>query len=137
MENKGFYTDVVVALKDSIILWEFLAKTGRKDKIRAIIDLHKMGEMKDSFFFLACPLCEYSSAVLRRSGVMCRSRCTFCPVKWVDISTGYRTHCESRDSSYIKWYGSPTKAGRKKYAREVVVLLHESLSGVVSSIFTE
>jgi len=41
MERKGFYTDVVVALKDSIILWEFLAKTGRKDKIKAIINLYK------------------------------------------------------------------------------------------------
>lgn len=129
MERKGFYTDVVVALRDSIVLWEFLAKTGRKDKIRAIIDLHKIGEMKDSFFFMACPLCEYSYAVMRRSEAWL-NRCQFCPVKWTDKHIMQCTPCESRDSSYIKWYGSPTKAGRKKYAIEVVSLLHESLSEV-------
>ena len=49
----------ILAMTECLILWDYLAETGLKDKKIAIRQLHREFKLSRSEYYSGCPFCEY------------------------------------------------------------------------------
>lgn len=100
-------------LEEAIILWERITETG-ESKIGAIIYLHDIGKLANSYYTCACPLCH---------AYIHSDACIKCP--WPKYNGSAKSlRCCTSESPYNKWLIQDDKES----AQEVLNLL-KSLKG--------
>jgi hypothetical protein len=100
------------ALKECIILWKELAKTGYTSKRKAIQKLQKEKKLKRKKYALDCPFCHY----LREYSC---ENCMWPTYKEKDNL--YR--CTHYTSPFNKWLASISVEEKQKYANKMVEML--------------
>lgn len=109
------------ALKDTIKIWEYLAKTGDEDKPDFA-----------SEFLNECPLCDYAKYSDRSAKFTAKHgncNCNWCLVKWpqyyCDYCGDYLNFCQK--SYYGEWEDTHSKKHRKELAKKIVELAKAKL----------
>ncbi len=96
----------ILAMTETLILWDYLAETGERFKFEATEYLHSKNVLEKASYNGGCPLCD-------------RLQCKACV--WPHYADENR--CLSEESPYFEWTCSPTIEDRKSAAKKVLNLL--------------
>lgn len=83
-------TDKIIALNESILIWDRMYNKYHSDKFNAIEELYNESKISKDDYVFGCPLCEKYWA----------NFCEECP--WPGDKR-LSTRCTNDDSPYIKW----------------------------------
>ena len=106
-----------LAIKETIILWEYLADEGlgKREAIRILI---KNGKLSKNSYYADCPLCQEFK---QQDG-----NCFNCPWPKSKI-TKDSPACLGLDSPYYEWINAFTLKDKKIVAQKIVNLIKELL----------
>lgn len=134
LERKGktMYDNIIVALEDSIKIWNVLVATGGRDKEQVINKLFSINYLPDkkTGFYKGCPLCQYAWEVTGTPGT---ERCEACPVDWSwDWGMGKRDHNSKLpmycyDGIFEAWERARIPVKRVELAIEIVARMEAAL----------
>lgn len=100
----------IFAVVECMILWDYLATTGMKDKQEAIINLYRKKQLHKNHYFSSCPFCDFFED------------CNSC--LWPKYYKGQvRFQCCAHSSPFSKW-----KINRNKETAKGVLDMLKSIS---------
>lgn len=125
--------NILVALRETYVIWNELSRTGSCNKLSIVFDTFShCANYKN-----ACPCCEYTCQRLHTYYV----DCSICPI-WDQYNM-----CEDENSCYSKWKEDiyveenenpiTIKMNRQKYAQELADLAKENYDLLISLGYTE
>jgi len=105
----------IFAVVESMIVWDYMARTGEELKAIAIPILYNKGLLYKKKYKMSCTLCEYYFKwVNKKKGFYSCDNCI-----WPNSNNKKRSFCSDKKGLFIKWGRSKTKKEAKKSARDI------------------
>jgi len=90
-----------LAVEECLVLWKYLALSGKADKEIAVSKLHAQGRLSRDCYVADCPLCQAFN-------------CFACPWRTVPNKNDKCTGCMYKDSPFILWTKEYSKSRKNR-----------------------